>query len=265
MNKFDDYSSHHEFDEEIDEVGDDRDEALMGEFLERWEIADELGNKDTILKEYCAKYPRLEGYFRDLAEVRGGVNRVVFVAAQDESAQLGPYKILRLLAYGGMGKVYEAEDELLPRRVAVKTIRIGREADRRLLEQFEAEREALARLHNTNIVPIYGAGEDNGLLYFAMPLINGLTLADLLETMNNSEFAKPETAASPNSPSSWVDLLKLAKSEASQRQTRRKLSARFGVPFSRASSPRPSSKPEPRTQRQSLRPVHPATNAAWPK
>ena len=256
MNKHRDDLSDDDFDDDIEELGDDPDESVLVDFLEQWENANEVKNRDVILAEYCAKHPHLQGGFRALAEARGAVNRVVFVAGQDDSdpERLGPYRILRLLAYGGMGKVYEAEDVTLSRRVAVKTIRVGRSADPRLLEQFKAEREALALLHNTNIVPIFSAGEEDGLLYFAMPLINGLTLADLVETMSQPGSTSAGTPGLPTSPSSWADLVRLARSEASHRHTCQRLSARFGFRVPRRSSSPPSTNPELREPRRALSP-----------
>ncbi len=260
MHKHADDSGHDDFDDDdIEEAGDNADETVLVEFLEHWENEKEIASRNAILADYCAKHPHLEVDFRGLAEVRGGIAHFVFVAAQEDPDpdRLGQYRILRLLAHGGMGKVYEAEDETLKRRVAVKTIRAGRAADPRLLEQFKAEREALALLHNTNIVPIFGAGEEDGVLYFAMPLINGLTLADLLETMSQPDFPRPGTAESPSSSSSWAELLRLAKSEASHRHTLQRLSARYGVRFSRSSSPPPSPSPELRNPQSSLSPLPP--------
>lgn len=259
MNNHNDRLSDDDFGDNLEEVGDDADESLLVEFLDHWENANELENKGAILEVYCAKYPRLEEDFRGLAEARYGIDRVVFVASQEDRdpTQLGPYRILRMLAYGGMGKVYEAEDGTLSRRVAVKTIRVGRAADPRLLEQFKAEREALALLHHTNIVPIFSAGEEDGLSYFAMPLINGITLADLVETMSQPGSPRPGAVAMPASPSSWADLLRLARSEASRRHTAQRLSARFGVRFSRASSPPPPPDPDHRCRKPSSSPRPP--------
>ncbi len=242
MNNRNDVLSHDDLNNEIDDFGDDPDESLLMEFLDQWENASEISDRDAILEEFCAKHRHLEGNLRDLAEARAGVDRVDFFSGEKDADpdQLGPYRIIRLLAHGGMGKVYEAEEKTPLRRVAVKTIRLGRAANLKLVEQFKAEREALAKLHHTNIVPIFSAGEEDGLLYFAMPLINGLTLADLVATMSQPGSLGQGKTATTTPMSSWADVLKLARTEASHRHTLERLSARFGVRMSRAPSARPS-------------------------
>src|SRR6185437_6655059 len=113
------------------------------------------------------------------------------------------------------------------------TIRLGRAADPKLLERFEYERATLARLHHTHIVPIYSAGEDDGLLYFAMPLIKGPSLADLVATISRW----PSGPADATRATSWEEILGRATSEATWRRSVRRLS----VHPDRASSPTPSS------------------------
>ena len=247
---------HDDFDDEIDEEGLDPDEALLVAFLNDWENPPDFDGKEAILKDYCAKHPRLERQFRSLAEARRSLGAGVFVG-DPEPRRLGPYRILRFLAKGGMGKVYVAEDETLSRLVAVKTIRVGRAADPKLLEQFKAEREALALLHDTNIVPIFSAGEEDGLFYFAMPLIHGITLADLVETMILPGSPDPKAAAPPASTSSWVDLLRRARSDASHRHTIERLSTRYGVRFTRDSSSSSSDRPDSRTGKHPSNPRPP--------
>ncbi len=95
--------------------------------------------------------------------------------------RLGQYRIRRVLAVGGMGKLYEAEEDELHRIVAVKTIKFGRIADPHLLDRFNRERQTLARLHHTNIVPIYAAGQESELLYFSMPRIHGPSLRAVIK------------------------------------------------------------------------------------
>lgn len=92
---------------------------------------------------------------------------------------IGHYKILRLLGQGGMGAVYEAEQENPHRRVALKVIKPGLTTTE-LLRRFEREAEALGRLHHAGIAQIYEAGTaDTGQgpqPYYAMELLDGRPL-----------------------------------------------------------------------------------------
>jgi serine/threonine protein kinase len=97
-------------------------------------------------------------------------------------AAIGRYKIVRELGRGAMGLVYEARDPNIGRTVALKTIRLDSistdpvEAARR----FKNEARAAGGLNHPNIVTIYDSGEDEGLLYIAMELLEGSTLDALL-------------------------------------------------------------------------------------
>ena len=96
-------------------------------------------------------------------------------------SNIGPYRILRLLGEGGMGLVYEAEQEHPRRRVALKVIRSGL-SDPKLVRRFEQELLALGRLQHSGIAQIYEAGTaDNGFgpqPYFAMELVRGEPLLE---------------------------------------------------------------------------------------
>jgi len=94
---------------------------------------------------------------------------------------LGPYRILRLLGEGGMGIVFEAEQENPRRVVALKLVRGGAFLDDARLRLFRREIEALARLHHPAIAPIYDAGRtEDGQHYFAMELVRGAPLDEAL-------------------------------------------------------------------------------------
>ena len=97
-------------------------------------------------------------------------------------SRFGPYRVLRKIGRGGMGDVYQAQDDILHRHVAVKTIRRARATDPGLLERFDRERQVLARLHDTHIVPILATGQEGDLLYFAMPYIPGVALNQVIRT-----------------------------------------------------------------------------------
>jgi serine/threonine protein kinase len=98
-----------------------------------------------------------------------------------EPATLGEFRILRELGRGGMGVVYEAEQTSLRRRVALKVLRFGVGPDEASMERFRREAETVAGLHHTNIVPIFAIGSERGVHYYAMQLIAGRSLADVLE------------------------------------------------------------------------------------
>jgi tRNA A-37 threonylcarbamoyl transferase component Bud32 len=101
--------------------------------------------------------------------------------APAQAVQLGDFRILREIGRGGMGVVYEAEQVSLKRKVALKVLRFGGVADEAALQRFGREAETVARLHHTNIVPIFAVGCEHGVHYYAMQLIEGRSLADLLE------------------------------------------------------------------------------------
>ena len=94
---------------------------------------------------------------------------------------LGEFRIIRELGRGGMGVVYEAEQTSLHRRVALKVLRFGVGADEEAMQRFRREAETVARLHHTNIVPIFAVGCERGVHYYAMQFIEGRSLADVLE------------------------------------------------------------------------------------
>ena len=93
-----------------------------------------------------------------------------------------------------MGAVFEAEQLSLGRRVALKVLRFGGVADREAIERFRREAETVAKLHHTNIVPIFAVGSEQGVNYYAMQFIEGRSLADVLadrsETIGPSHVAQ---------------------------------------------------------------------------
>jgi len=94
--------------------------------------------------------------------------------------RLGDFRIVREVGRGGMGVVYEAEQESLGRHVALKVLPTHAVPDPRHRQRFKREARAAARLHHTNIVPVYGVGEQDGLHYYVMQFIRGLGLNDVL-------------------------------------------------------------------------------------
>ncbi len=91
------------------------------------------------------------------------------------------HRLLREIASGGMGTVYEAEDERLKRRVALKMVRAAVLASTSEVMRFRSEAETVAQFDHPHIVPVYDVGEADGIPYFTMKLLPGGTLASLLK------------------------------------------------------------------------------------
>src|SRR6476620_4731663 len=95
--------------------------------------------------------------------------------------QLWDYQILRAVGRGGRGVVYEAQQLSLGRHVAIKVLPTHALLDPRQLGRFQREARAAAKLHHTNIVPVFGVGEQDGLHYYVMQFIPGLGLDVVLD------------------------------------------------------------------------------------
>ena len=142
--------------------------------------------------EYQRQYPELSGEIQDLlatlaivAEFDAG-DEETFKGHLDDSVddspaplEVGPYKIVSTLGQGGMGTVYRArQSEPVKREVAVKVIRAGA-GSKKILERFNAERQAVAMMDHPNIAKVLDAGAANtGSPYFVMELVDGKTITE---------------------------------------------------------------------------------------
>jgi len=101
--------------------------------------------------------------------------------------RLGDFEIVRELGRGGMGVVYEAVQTSLNRRVALKVLGSSIGLTARAVDRFHREAEAAAKLHHTNIVPVYATGEDDGTHFYAMELILGPSLDKIIKQLRQSK------------------------------------------------------------------------------
>lgn len=98
----------------------------------------------------------------------------------DEGDHLGPYRIESILGRGGMGTVFRAFDTALHRTVALKVLSEEHARNTEVVERFQREARAAGSLNHPNITHIYAIGEERGFNYFAMEVVFGSTLADVL-------------------------------------------------------------------------------------
>jgi hypothetical protein len=112
--------------------------------------------------------------------------------------RIGGYRILRKVGQGGMGIVYEAEQLTLGRHVALKVLPLHAAKDGSGLERFRLEAKAAARLHHTNIVPVFEVGEDGDRCFYAMQFIRGQPLDEVIEEVARLRASRrPDLLPSP--------------------------------------------------------------------
>jgi WD40 repeat protein/serine/threonine protein kinase len=173
-------------------------EALADDFVARFR----RGERPS-LTEYADRHPELAERIREvfpalvLIEEAGslGGGKALWPGGASPGSgklpeQLGEYRIVREVARGGMGIVYEAVQESLGRHVALKVLPLHAALSPTYLERFRREAQSAARLHHTNIVPVHGVGEHHGLHYYAMQFIQGLGLDCVLRELRQLRGGK---------------------------------------------------------------------------
>lgn len=93
---------------------------------------------------------------------------------------LGSFDIVREIGRGGMGVVYEAVDRTLKRRVALKVLNDSALTTHKNIDRFRRESRLAAQLHHTNIVPVFGVGEEDGKHFYAMQYVEGVSVYDIV-------------------------------------------------------------------------------------
>lgn len=171
-------------------------ERIAEEILER----QRAGERPTV-EEYCERYPEqaeelrsflpalivVEGLKPNSQDVSGTFGGDIEIEGKRREF-IGDYRILRELGRGGMGVVYEAEQQSLGRHVALKVLLRSVAGDVKAAKRFESEAKAAARMHHTHIVPVFDVGSDDQHLFYAMQLIQGqaidLVIDDLKQLRN---------------------------------------------------------------------------------
>jgi WD40 repeat protein/serine/threonine protein kinase len=125
-----------------------------------------------------------------------GAREVASAGSIKSGRRLGEFRLVSELGRGGMGIVFEAVQEPLGRRVAVKVLPAAAALDSRALQRFQIEVQAAACLQHPHIVPVHAVGMAEGIPYAAMQLVEGKSLAQLIGELRPA--ALPDAAGEAN-------------------------------------------------------------------
>ncbi|MBN1835032.1 MAG: serine/threonine protein kinase, partial [Spirochaetales bacterium] len=155
-------------------------ELLLAEYVDRLNAGEAFNiekiraDHPRVAEELIAQLRVLQGLFQD-----------------NESSvalgTLGDYTLRRQIGRGGMGVVYEAWENSMDRRVALKVLPAGVAADERALQRFVREAKTAGKLNHQNVVSVYGMGLKEQTPYFAMEFVEGETLAQQLANIKDAE------------------------------------------------------------------------------
>lgn len=127
-------------------------------------------------------------------EIRGyETYRKLLQARSLDGQRVGPYKLIRELGRGGMGRVFLAEDSRDKRQVAIKLLTSFEPGNLQAQQRFRREYEMVTKLHHPHIVPMYEAGETDGFRYYAMEYIPGFTLDQLVTRIKARDVSRIRT------------------------------------------------------------------------
>lgn len=166
--------------------------------------------KEITIDEFVSEYPVHATELRKILVAVDMVERAALqsVVANDSVSSagfrqfeknlpksFGDFEIVRELGRGGMGIVYVAKQRSLKRLVALKVLPSSGPQAIKNRQRFRREAESAASLHHTNIVPVFGIGEQDGILYYAMQLIDGVPLNHVLDSLLGKEREENESLA----------------------------------------------------------------------
>ncbi|MEZ5989068.1 MAG: serine/threonine-protein kinase [Planctomycetota bacterium] len=164
-------------------------EALVAEVL-----AASDGDHDRALDEACRSHPELADRLRSQVDLLRQAGMLSGGGNDGFPERLGAFVLEDRIGGGGMGIVYSAIQEPLGRRVALKLVRPEHLYFPGSKQRFQRETEVVARLQHPGIVPIFTVGEEHGIPYFAMELVDGRSLAAVVAELEGHE-EPPEPGA----------------------------------------------------------------------
>lgn len=180
-------------------------------------LAEQFSNRrrmgeDLTIERFAAEHPQYAAEICELFPAIAAIERVKDRQARPNDGRvamsgqvptrLGDFRLIREIGRGGMGVVYEALQVSLGRRVAVKVLPRQFLPTGKTLRRFEREARTAAKLHHTNIVPVFGMGEQDGYHYIVMQLIAGVGLDEVLVELRRATNVTSLDAVTDPSPRS---------------------------------------------------------------
>jgi serine/threonine protein kinase/WD40 repeat protein len=169
-----------------DESGASALEDLLAAYVNRINAGEQV-QPEEILFDHPARGPEI------LEQLEAFIGTGAGSGSQTSIGTLGDYTLRRQIGRGGMGVVYEAWQGSLDRRVALKVLPAGIAADNRAFLRFMKEAKTAAQLNHRNVVAVYGMGVEQNTPYFAMELVEGETLAQILLRLKEPRAEGSET------------------------------------------------------------------------
>lgn len=176
-------------------------DKIADEYLNRRRKGEQPG-----IEEFTARFPGLADLIQQTLETIQFIDDLnapltsTFAGVVSGSSELQPeitdFRIIRKIGQGGMGVVFEAEQESLGRRVALKILPSHLSKDEKFVERFQREARAAANLHHTNIVPVFEVGQQGETLFYAMQYIEGLPLDEVQKEVVRLKEQGTETSQS---------------------------------------------------------------------
>jgi tetratricopeptide (TPR) repeat protein/predicted Ser/Thr protein kinase len=176
-------------------------DALVDAAIADWIEAEEDG-RTLNSQEFLACHAEIADELRTFLGDHRGLKRFAARLAPPQFAtsarstpefpgrQLGDFEIIREIGQGGMGIVYEARQKSLNRSVALKVMNSSPGLDERSVLRFRREAETAATLRHPHIVPIFATGEEAGIHYYAMELIDGPSLDRAIEQLTRDPLVR---------------------------------------------------------------------------
>ena len=158
-------------------------DEIVGDCLDRLNAGEHV-DAMRVLEEYPDEGPEVLEALRTFVTLGTGAN------SEAPIGTLGDYTLRRQIGRGGMGVVYEAWENSMDRAVALKVLPSAVAADERALQRFVREAKTAGQLSHRNVVGVHAMGVQEQTPYYAMELVNGDSLAQILAQTKDAE---PET------------------------------------------------------------------------